>query len=127
VFGLAGLWLTRRRQDADPMALRWFLRLGPWAVVLPLAANSFGWIFTEMGRQPWTVFGVLKTADSASPAVGAGTVATSLAVFTVLYGGLAVVELFLTFRYARQGAPPLPEPSDVDGADETDRPLTFAY
>jgi cytochrome d ubiquinol oxidase subunit I len=80
-----------------------------------------------MGRQPWTVFGVLKTADSASPAVGAGTVATSLAVFTVLYGGLAVVELFLTFRYARQGAPPLPEPSDVDGADETDRPLTFAY
>ena len=47
-----------------------------------------------------------------------------LAVFTVLYGALAVVELFLTFRYARQGAPPVAEPSDVDGPD---RPLTFAY
>jgi cytochrome d ubiquinol oxidase subunit I len=127
VFGLAGLWLTRREQDADPRVTRWFWRLGPWAVVLPLAANSFGWIFTEMGRQPWTVFGVLKTAESASPSVGAGTVLTSLTVFTVLYGALAVVELFLTLRYARQGAPPLAEPSDMDGVDEPDRPLTFAY
>jgi cytochrome d ubiquinol oxidase subunit I len=127
LLGLAGLWLTRRRnQGREGRTLRWFWRIAPWAVGLPLAANSFGWIFTEMGRQPWSVFGVLKTADSVSPTVGAGTVATSLIVFTVLYGALAVVELFLTIRYARAGAPAVtPSESDVD--DDADRPLTFAY
>jgi cytochrome d ubiquinol oxidase subunit I len=126
LFALVGLWLTRRRPDTDGPTMRWFWRLAPWAVALPLAANSFGWIFTEMGRQPWTVFGVLKTADSASPTVGAGTVATSLVVFTLLYGVLAVVELFLTIRFAKAGAPPTPAvESDVD--DDANRPLTFAY
>jgi cytochrome d ubiquinol oxidase subunit I len=131
LLGVVGLWLTRRSARAelstgdDHRWLRWFWRVAPWAVGLPLAANSFGWIFTEMGRQPWTVFGVLKTANSASPSVAAGTVATSLVVFTVLYGVLAVVELYLTLRFARAGAPPTPpEQSDVD---ETERPLTFAY
>jgi cytochrome d ubiquinol oxidase subunit I len=132
LLGLAGLLLTRRSSarpsTMDGRLTRWFWRLGPWAVVLPLAANSFGWIFTEMGRQPWTVFGVLKTADSASPTVTAGAVAASLVVFTLLYGVLAVVELYLTVRFARQG-PPATEPSDVDGTDDADadRPLTFAY
>jgi cytochrome d ubiquinol oxidase subunit I len=131
LLGVVGLWLTRWSARAelstgdDHRWLRWFWRVAPWAVGLPLAANSFGWIFTEMGRQPWTVFGVLKTANSASPSVAAGTVATSLVVFTVLYGVLAVVELYLTLRFARAGAPPTPpEQSDVD---ETERPLTFAY
>lgn len=135
LFALVGLWLTRRRADNhgdnhgdsdDGPVLRWFWRLAPWAVALPLAANSFGWIFTELGRQPWTVFGVLKTVDSNSPTVTAGTVATSLIVFTVLYGVLAVVELFLTIRFAKAGAPPTPTvESDVD--DDANRPLTFAY
>ena len=43
--------------------------------LLPLAANSFGWIFTEMGRQPWVVFGLMTTANGVSPGVGAGEVA----------------------------------------------------
>ena len=123
--GLVGLWLTRRGRDADGRWSRWLWRLGPWAIALPLAANTFGWMFTELGRQPWTVFGVLRTADGVSPAVGAGSVVTSLAFFTVLYGVLAVVELMLTIRYARAGAPaPAPAPAE---ADASDRPLTFAY
>jgi cytochrome d ubiquinol oxidase subunit I len=128
--GLIGLWLTRRGRGEGGRLERWFWRLGPWTVALPLAANSFGWIFTEMGRQPWTVFGVLKTADSASPTVGGGTVATSLVVFTLLYGALAVVELMLTIRFARAGAPapPEPDPAADSAADSaTERPLTFAY
>jgi cytochrome d ubiquinol oxidase subunit I len=89
------------------------------AIGMPLAANSFGWIFTEMGRQPWTVFGVFKTAQSVSPSVGAGSVATSLIVLTLLYGILAVVEVGLFVRYARQGAPSLEQ--------EDDAVLAFAY
>ncbi len=133
---LVGLWLTRRRRagaaestvDADGKVLRWFWRLAPWAIALPLLANSFGWIFTEMGRQPWTVFGVLKTDASVSPTVSAPSVMTSLAVFTALYGALAVVELFLTIRYAKAGPPPAPNAADSSDVDEeADKPLTFAY
>jgi len=116
---LAALWLTRKGRT--PVGRRlWPAAIA--AIVLPLAANSFGWIFTEMGRQPWTVFGVLGTADSVSPSVGAGSVATSLIVLTLLYGVLAVVEGGLFVKYARAGAPEIePEP------DEADRPLAFAY
>jgi cytochrome d ubiquinol oxidase subunit I len=123
---VVGLWLNRRRGKPESKALRWFWRLGPWAIALPLAANSFGWIFTEMGRQPWTVFGVLQTPVSVSPTVGAATVATSLIVFTALYGVLAVIELALTIRFARAGAPPA-EPAAEDSGDDAGRPLSFAY
>jgi cytochrome d ubiquinol oxidase subunit I len=123
LLGVLGLWLTRRGRT--PTA-RWFWRAAIWAVSLPLLANSFGWIFTEMGRQPWTVFGVLRTRDSVSPAVGAGSVVTSLAVFTLLYGVLAVVELFLMLRYAKAG-PPLPPAPGESNEDDADRPLAFAY
>ena len=61
--------------------------------LLPLGANSFGWLFTEMGRQPWSVFGLMTTASSVSPGVGTGEVLTSLVVLTLLYGVLAVVEV----------------------------------
>ena len=126
--GVIGLWLTRSGRTPGGRAGRWLWRVGPWAIVLPLAANTFGWIFTEMGRQPWTVFGVLRTADSVSPGVGIGSVATSLAVFTALYGLLAVVDLMLTIRYAKAGPPPAtPAPADEEPAAEVDRPLTFAY
>jgi cytochrome d ubiquinol oxidase subunit I len=116
--GALGLWLTRRGRTPHS---RWFWRAAMWAIPLPFLANSFGWIFTEMGRQPWTVFGVLRTHDSVSPGVGAGSVLTSLAVFTLLYGGLAVVELWLMVRYAKAG-PPVTE-TGAEAADE----LAFAY
>src|SRR5690606_28575850 len=56
---LAGLWLTRRGRLP---AGRWFYRLAMLGVALPFLANTMGWIFTEMGRQPWTVFGLMRTA-----------------------------------------------------------------
>jgi cytochrome bd ubiquinol oxidase subunit I len=115
---LAALWFTRRGRTPRHRLL-WIAAVA--AIGMPPAANSFGWIFTEMGRQPWTVFGVFKTSQSVSPSVGAGSVATSLIVLTLLYGVLAVVEIGLFVRYARQGAPALePEQSDDDV-------LAFAY
>ena len=120
----AALWFTRggRRPRG-----RWLWLAATAAVVMPLLANSFGWIFTEVGRQPWVVFGVLRTADGVSPTVDAPTVATSLIVLTVVYGVLAVIEAGLLVRYARAGAPELPPPRADDADDEADRPLEFAY
>jgi cytochrome d ubiquinol oxidase subunit I len=136
-FGLVGLWLTRKRRLQHPQvavagvegrALRWFWRLAPWMFALPLLANTFGWIFTELGRQPWTVFGMLRTADSVSPEVGVGSVVISLAVFTVLYGVLAAVEGYLMVRFAKAGPAPVEAAAGQDeDATDPDRPLTFAY
>ncbi len=66
LFALIGLWLTRGRRIPHS---RWFYRASLAAVATPYLANTMGWIFTEMGRQPWTVFGVLQTSQSVSPGV----------------------------------------------------------
>jgi cytochrome d ubiquinol oxidase subunit I len=98
----AGLWLTRRRRI--PRA-RWFYRVAIWGVVLPYLATTTGWIFTEMGRQPWTVFGVLRTSQSVSPGVTASSVIISMTVFTLLYAALAAIAGRLMVQHVRAGAP----------------------
>ncbi len=120
---LVGLWLTRRRATR-PMP-RWFLGASIGSLFLPFAANSAGWIFTEVGRQPWVVFGTLRTADGVSPSVGAVSVLISLIVFTLLYGALAVVDGILMVRYAKAGPPPPTPPNPSD--DTEPRPLAMAY
>ncbi len=122
LISLVGLWLTRKR--AVRQVPRWFYRAAFAGLFLPFAANSVGWVFTEMGRQPWSVYGVLRTADGVSPTVGAGTVLTSLIVFTLLYGALAVVDGVLMVRYAKAGPPP---PTPVDPVTDEPRPLAVAY
>jgi cytochrome d ubiquinol oxidase subunit I len=122
LIALAGLWLTRRGRI--PRGRLFYLGTAS-AVTLPLLANSFGWIFTEMGRQPWTVFGVFRTEDSVSPSVSTFDVATSLTVLTLLYGVLAVIELKLLFRYARSTPPEVETGDDTDAP--SDQPLAFAY
>ena len=74
-------------------------------LALPYLASTMGWIFTEMGRQPWTVFGLLTTAQSVSPGVTASSVIISLTVYTLLYAGLAAIAGWLTVRHVRGGAP----------------------
>lgn len=82
---------------------RRFLWLMVYALPLPYIATQLGWIVAEVGRQPWIVYGVLKTADASSPAVSAQQVWTSLAAFTVLYAALAAVDVYLLFRVSRRG------------------------
>nr|BFE60519.1 cytochrome ubiquinol oxidase subunit I [Dactylosporangium thailandense] len=118
---LLALWSTRKGRLPGG---RWLWLAAVSTVAMPLLANSFGWIFTEVGRQPWTVFGLFKTADSVSPSVATSQAAFSVILLTLLYGGLAVIELVLMLRYAKQGAPEIVVP---DGEDDPDRPLAFAY
>jgi cytochrome bd ubiquinol oxidase subunit I len=115
------LWKTRRGQVGIGRVWVWMAVALP---LLPVLANSFGWLFTEMGRQPWAVFGLMTTARAVSPGVSSGEVLTSLVAYTLLYGVLAVVEIGLTLRVVRAGAVVVPEPLPVD---DVDRPLVHAY
>jgi cytochrome bd ubiquinol oxidase subunit I len=72
---------------------------------MPLAANSFAWMFTEIGRQPWIVFGLMPTATAVSPGNSALMVLITMVGFTVLYGALAVVMVGLVVRRVRAGLP----------------------
>jgi cytochrome d ubiquinol oxidase subunit I len=104
---VVGLWLVRGRKLEGA---RWFLRLAPFAIALPYVANTLGWVFTEMGRQPWVVFGVMLTRDAVSPAVGVGFVVTTLVGFTLIYGLLTVVDVFLLTKYSRSEPPAIEAP-----------------
>ena len=119
----AGAWvLWATRKDRVPMQ-RWVQGLIVLTPVATVLGHSFGWIFTEVGRQPWVVFGEMATHTAVSPSVGTADVWTSMIVFTLLYGALAVVEVKLLLTYIRRGAEPFEEPRLV----EDDEPLEFAY
>jgi cytochrome bd ubiquinol oxidase subunit I len=90
-----------------------YLRVMTWAIALPFLANSFGWIFTEMGRQPWVVQGLLLTRNAVSPSTSAWEVGLTLGGFTVLYGVLAGVNGWLMARYARSVPPAEPAPGSA--------------
>jgi cytochrome d ubiquinol oxidase subunit I len=80
-----------------------FVVVFPFAIGLPYLANSFGWILTEMGRQPWVVYGLKKTADAFSPNLNVGMVLTSLIIFILIYGVLMVADVYLLVKYAKAG------------------------
>ena len=131
---IAALWalwtLWRIRGGRIPRSGRIY-RWSTYLIVLgPLLGSSAGWIFTEVGRQPWIVFGEQKTADAVSPLVTATEVWVSLIGFTLVYAALAVVEVMLLLRYIRAGAPESvtedPYSGSDDDADRT-KQLYFAY
>ncbi len=117
------LWTLRKGNLPKDTKLWSLLMLA--APLAPLFANSFGWIFTETGRQPWLVTGVLPTATGVSPGVTATEVLISMILFTLVYGGLAVLEVGLMIRFVKKGLPQVEEPKAID--TDTDQPLSFAY
>jgi cytochrome bd ubiquinol oxidase subunit I len=86
---------------------RWLLWAGVLTIPLPYVAALAGWVLSELGRQPWIVWGLLRTADANSPSVSTTTIAFSLAVFGVLYLVLTVLNFALLRRYARFDPPDL--------------------
>jgi cytochrome d ubiquinol oxidase subunit I len=81
----------------------WFLWIMVLAIPLPYIAGQLGWIVAELGRQPWIVYGLLKTTDAVSRSISTVQVVGSLAGFTLLYGTLGVVDIYLLARFARKG------------------------
>ena len=117
------LWATRK--DRIPTS-KWFPRLALLGIVMPLLGSSTGWIFTEMGRQPWIVFGLMQTSQGVSPTITPLYVILSMGIFTLLYGGLAVVEVGLLMRAVKIGPPDAVEENYPDKLGE-ERPLTVTY
>ncbi|WP_207457407.1 cytochrome ubiquinol oxidase subunit I [Herbiconiux sp. SYSU D00978] len=139
------LWLTRRGTVPESA---WIMRLAVLGILAPFAANSAGWIFTEMGRQPFVVApnpnpsgtdGVFMfTAAAVSPGVSWGELLFSVICLTAVYAALLVVEVLLLVKYVRGGiASAMPElahgddddtPSDEPGGDDRRSDvLAFAY
>ena len=117
---VAYLWLTRqgRALDVSNPLIRGLLRGVLLIPLLPAAANSLGWVFTETARQPWIAFGISKVADGISPGLTGAEVLTSLLAFAALYGVLAVIWLRLVLYLARQPLTPTESAEKLVGAAE---------
>ncbi len=114
------LWALRRRERPVGRHVVWVAALLPF---VPMAANILGWILTEMGRQPWLVFGLMQTQAGVSPGTSALEVLITLVGFTVLYGALAAIEVGLLLRRIRAGLPAV----TARDTDELGRPVAFGY
>ncbi|WP_166984597.1 cytochrome ubiquinol oxidase subunit I [Canibacter zhoujuaniae] len=112
---IVGLWLTRGGRTAP----KWAYTVAIWAAATPMLASIIGWVFTEMGRQPWLVFGVMTTEQGVSPGVPAWAVLISLIVFTLVYGALAVVEFKLITKAAKAGPEEITEDDAAAAHDDT--------
>jgi cytochrome d ubiquinol oxidase subunit I len=125
---LYALWvLWAFRGERTPRG-RFYTAASAGIVLFPLAGISAGWIFTEMGRQPWIVFGQQTTADGVSPLLSATDVWISMIGFTVVYAVLAVIEVALLLRQVKKGAPEVVVEDPFEEAKkDDDKQLYFAY
>ncbi|MDR3671977.1 MAG: cytochrome ubiquinol oxidase subunit I [Holophaga sp.] len=95
-------FLKRDSIEAQPR----LLKLLPWLIPLPYLANQLGWTLSELGRQPWIVYGIMRTRDAVSP-IALIQVATSLVAFFLVYALLGAADFYLLCRFARKGPDPL--------------------
>ena len=133
---LWGLWATRKGQTSASKALGIFALV---SIPMPFLGASFGWIFTEMGRQPWVVVPNIAGLESGDPvgsvmmmtsagissAVPAWQVLVSMSVFSILYAILGVVWFILMKRYAVEGLHP--RPKDATDKEAVSGALSFGY
>jgi cytochrome d ubiquinol oxidase subunit I len=105
---IASAWaLWRTRRGGKPFEFgRWTLWVLVACIATPFLANTFGWLFTEMGRQPWIVYGLMKTGLAGSPSVSATDVAVTLGGFVFVYTALGVTDVILMYIVARRGLGP---------------------
>mgnify|MGYP006310374709 FL=1 len=86
-----------------------FLKLMIVSIPLPYIANQLGWVLAEVGRQPWIVYGLMKTSDAVSP-ITASQVGISLAAFILVYGALGTIGFYLITKIAVNGPEPVGSP-----------------
>jgi cytochrome d ubiquinol oxidase subunit I len=97
IWGVVLLW-QNKLQD-----VRLYQYLALWSVPAPILSSTLGWMTAEIGRQPWAVYGLLKTADAVSPVVSAAEVAFSLSLLSLIYIGLFCVWFFLIRKKLHEG------------------------
>lgn len=115
MFGLVAYALFLVMKDWPEKWMRW-LKWMPWAIALPYIANSSGWILTEMGRQPWIVYGLLKTEEAVSP-LSPGMVLMTVIGFTLIYALLMSADVYLLNKFAKAGpSAAMQESSDITPA-----------
>jgi cytochrome d ubiquinol oxidase subunit I len=98
LFVAVNAWGTLKLMRHKLWDNRWFLKLLPWMTVLAVAANEFGWAAAEVGRQPWVVYGLLRTSDAVSVTVGPGMILFSMLLLCTLYTALLCVWVYLSHR-----------------------------
>ncbi len=91
-------WFIRKKLLESPL----FLKAMLWSIPLPYIAIEMGWVLAEVGRQPWIVYGLMRTSEAASP-IATVQVATSLVGFVLVYGLLGAVGFYLMAKYAKAG------------------------
>jgi len=116
VMGLAAILLWRKKLFDS----RWMLWLLMLSAPLPYIANTAGWMTAELGRQPWLIHGIMRTAHGASPRVDAGSAWFTLLGFMGMYTVLAILWLFLIHREIEHGL----EPYLGDAAATSPAPVT---
>ncbi len=103
-------WFKRKKLESSPA----FLKVMLYAIPLPYIALQAGWIVTEVGRQPWIVYGLMKTSDAVSP-IAASQVGVTFVAFIAVYGLLGAVAFYLISKHARRGPEPAPAAAQVEG------------
>ncbi|HJA08699.1 MAG TPA: cytochrome ubiquinol oxidase subunit I [Candidatus Mailhella merdigallinarum] len=114
LFILLAAWAWLKRGDLASSPL--LTRLLVWLVPLPYIGIMAGWMLAEVGRQPWIVYGLMRTSDAVSP-VPASSVGLSLLAFIVIYTALGILDVYLLIKYARKG--PKADTTGSVGADDT--------
>jgi cytochrome d ubiquinol oxidase subunit I len=118
-FVLSGLFLLwRRRIERRPT----WLRLAILAIPLPHLAIQLGWMTAEVGRQPWIVYGLMRTQDAVSPVVGGADIVISLVMFAGVYALLFALWLYLMAKEIRHGPAPAPEAAVAEATGGPGRP-----
>jgi len=95
-----GVWISKK-PNFEEYGL--FLKVMLFSIPVPYLAGQLGWIVAEVGRQPWIVYGILKTADGVSRSISTAQVMGSLLGFTFVYGGLGILDVYLLTKFAKKG------------------------
>jgi cytochrome d ubiquinol oxidase subunit I len=117
--GITGavLWLMGRLYTT-----RWYLQAMAWSFPIGFIAVLAGWFVAEVGRQPWVVYNVLRTADAVSPVPG-GSVLTTLVLFFVVYGIIFGAGIYYIAQLVRRGPGEIPPVPDAGEGDPSRRPM----
>lgn len=98
---ILGLWFNNKKKTL--MEMNWLLRVIAFCTFVPFIANTAGWLITELGRYPWTVYGVFTIADSVSPNVSTTSLLISNIIYFCLFSGLGAVMVYLVKKEMDKG------------------------